>query len=99
MIQFDNDVIKGLARALQDHDGLYPYASVRLDGGHVVELVHGSLCYREHLGDGRHLSTSVDLSDLTDFQRRVLKVAMILWMERSEGFVPVMIKGGKSGRM
>jgi len=98
-MQFDNDVIKGLARGLQDHEGLHPYASVRLDGGHVVELVHGSVCFREHLGDGRHLSTSVPLSDLTKFQRRVLKIALMMWMERSEGFVPVLIRSKRGGRL
>ena len=96
-LQFDNDVIKGLARGLLEHDGVYPYATVKLDGGHLVELASDIISYREYLGDGRHTVVSVGISDLPHFQQRILRVAFLIWMQKSDGFISLPLPSGKPG--
>ena len=93
---FDSTVISRLCSALQDHEGLSPFARVEVMSNLAVELRSGYLMVIERQNDRIEHRTSVPLSDLPKHQRQVLEAAIGFWMI-SKDVTPVPLNGGKYG--
>mgnify|MGYP003138990580 CR=1 FL=1 len=96
VLGFDSAVISRLCSALQDHDGLSPFARVEVMSDVVVELRSGYLMVIERQSDSIEHRTSVPLSQLPKHQREILEAAIGFWMV-SKDVTPVPLGGGKYG--
>ena len=96
VLGFDSTVIARLCSALQDHDGLSPFACVEVMSDLTIELRSGYLVVIERQRDRIEHRTAVQWSDLPRHQRRALEAAVGFWMV-SRDVTPVPLDGGKYG--